>query len=194
MSRFIVALLALMAAAFMASVAWSDDLYKPGSWPALASDRVATRPGDTLTVIVLESATASNTTRKGTGKRTSLSGELVELDTPLQSGRAELETQFQGSGETARSGKMVAQISVTVDDVMPNGDLFVSGRQSIRINGEKTVIRIQGRVRPADISGSNTVLSSRLADATIDYNGSGFTSRSAQPGLVNRIFNLFGFL
>lgn len=186
--------LAIAVSLLVAAPALADDLYKPGSWPALASDRVASRPGDTLTVIVLESASASNSAAKGSGKRTRLKGDLVELETPLEGGRLDLESQFQGSGETTRSGKMVAQITVTVDDVMPNGDLFVSGRQVIRINGEKTTIRVRGRVRPADITDLNSVLSSRLADATIEYNGSGFTSRSAQPGVVNRIFNLLGLL
>lgn len=178
----------------LASAAMSEDLYRPGSWPALASDRTAARIGDSLTIVVFENATASNSSQKGSGKRTKLKGEIIEMGAPLEAGSVGIDTEFQGNGQTARSGRMVAQISVVVDDVMPNGDLRVSGRQILNINGEKTTIRVRGRVRPADISADNTVLSSRLADATIDYNGSGFISRSAQPGIVNRIFNWLGFL
>jgi flagellar L-ring protein precursor FlgH len=170
------------------------DLYRPGNFPALASDRVAARPGDALTVIVMESASATNSAARATGKSTSLNGQISQLAAPVEGGRLDFEGQFQGSGQTSRSGRMVAQISVTVDAVKPNGDLVVSGRQAILINGERTTIMVRGRVRPADITSTNTVLSSRLADAAIDYNGTGFTGRSAQPGLINRLFNFLGLL
>jgi hypothetical protein len=70
-------------------------------------------------------------------------------------------------------------VTTLVDQVFPNGDLHVSGTQTLNLNGEKTDIRIQGRVRVADISADNSVLSSRLAEAKIDYTGSGFVTRSA---------------
>ena len=89
---------------------------------------------------------------------------------------------------------MVAQISVRVDQVYPNGDLGVSGASALNISGERTNIRIRGRVRPTDISGSNTILSARLADAQIAYEGSGFVSRSARPGILQRIFGFLGIM
>jgi len=54
------------------------------------------------------------------------------------------------------------------------------------------VIGVRGRIRPYDISAENAVLSSRIADAQIDYDGKGFVSRSAKPGLLNRIFSFLG--
>jgi flagellar L-ring protein precursor FlgH len=89
---------------------------------------------------------------------------------------------------------MVAQISVRVDQVYPNGDLGISGAQALNISGERTNIRIRGRVRPTDISGNNTVPSARIAEAVIDYDGTGFVSRSARPGLVQRIFRFLGLM
>ena len=86
---------------------------------------------------------------------------------------------------------MVAQISVTIVRVLPNGDFQVSGEQQLNINGDKTNIRIKGRVRQADIS-NNAVLSTRLADAVIDYDGTGFVSRSAKAGFLTRVFNWLG--
>ena len=101
---------------------------------------------------------------------------------------------FGGNGQTSRSGRMVAQISVRVDSIYPNGDLAISGTQALNISGERTNIRIRGRVRPADIAGDNSVLSARIADAQIDYEGSGFVSRSARPGLFQRIFSFLGLM
>jgi flagellar L-ring protein precursor FlgH len=87
---------------------------------------------------------------------------------------------------------MVAQISAVVEEVLSNGDLRVSGGQELNINGDRTFIRVKGRVRAADVAASNVVLSSRLAEATIDYDGLGFVSRSAAPGLVARAFAWLG--
>jgi flagellar L-ring protein precursor FlgH len=89
---------------------------------------------------------------------------------------------------------MAAQLSATVTEVRPNGDLIVSGWQALDLSGEKTNIKVTGRIRPDDIGADNSVLSSRLADARIEYNGKGFSSRSAKPGIVARLFNFLGFL
>ena len=78
--------------------------------------------------------------------------------------------------------------------VLPNGDLEIAGAQRLNINRERTVIRVRGRVRPTDISADNMVLSSRIADASIDYDGAGFVTRSGRPGLVTRIFNFLGLM
>jgi flagellar L-ring protein precursor FlgH len=89
---------------------------------------------------------------------------------------------------------MAAQLSASVTEVMPNGDLVIAGWQALNISGERINIRVSGRVRAEDINADNAILSSRLADAKIEYDGKGFASRSAKPGIIQRIFNLFGLL
>jgi flagellar L-ring protein precursor FlgH len=83
---------------------------------------------------------------------------------------------------------------VTVEEVLPNGDLRISGEQELDIAGERSHIRLKGRVRRSDISASNAVLSSRIADARIEYNGKGFASRGAKPGIISRVFNFLGLM
>jgi len=75
-----------------------------------------------------------------------------------------------------------------------NGDLRVVGSQVLNLSGEKTVIRVRGRVRAADVSATNAVLSNRLADAEIDYDGKGYVSRSGKPGVLTRVFNWLGLM
>ena len=99
---------------------------------------------------------------------------------------------FDGSGQTQRGHKMLAQISVVVDAVLPNGDLHVTGAQALKINGERTNIRLKGRIRPADIDSENAVQSTRLADAVIDYDGTGFIDGNVRPGLLTRAFSSLG--
>ena len=171
--------------------AGAADIYAGGNWSAMASDRNAHAVGDSLMVVVYESATATNTASSGSTKNSSFGGQLG-AGTFNQSANLNLQGQSDNSGTVGRSGGMVAQISVTVDQIMPDGDLHVSGAQQMIINGDKTNIRIQGLVRPADVMAGNMVLSTRLANATIVYDGSGFVSSSAKPGLVTRIFNWLG--
>lgn len=173
--------------------ALATDLFAGGAWPALAADRQASQAGDTLTVLVYETAVATNASQNGTDRRTRLAGQVSggSLD---ERGAVSLEGDLDRRGQTSRSGKIVAQISVTVDEVLPNGDLRVSGRQILNINGERTHLRLKGRVRRADISTANTVFSTRLADVEIDYDGSGFVTRGSRPGVVDRVFGWLGLL
>ena len=176
------------------AAALADDLYRQDNWAALASDRRASAVGDILTVIVLENSTAANSAQIGTRRGSRLSGDISAGTALNESGSLGLSGQYDGTGQMSRSGRMVAQISVRVDTVYPNGDLGISGAQALNISGERTNIRIRGRVRPTDISGNNTVPSARIAEAVIDYVGTGFVSRSARPGLVQRIFRFLGLM
>lgn len=194
MIRSLGGLILLVLALAIAAPVSAKDLYSAGNFPALASDRRAAAPGDAITIVIYENASASNQATTGSKKSTRLSGSINVGSSLDESGALGLSGSSDNQGSTGRSGRMVAQMSATVEDVLPNGDLRVSGEQTLNINGERTHIRIKGRVRPSDISSSNAVLSSRLADAAIDYDGSGFVTRSARPGIVSRIFNWLGLL
>ena len=182
---------ALIAAAPCAASA--ADLFKAGSFPALAADARAGAVGDSLTVVVIESASASNSTLNGSKKGRRLSGQ-VAYGSNAEAAALALSGDSEGGGQTGRSGRMVAQIGVVVEEVLPNGDLRVSGKHVLKINGEATHIRLRGRIRPMDIAGDNSIASNRLADAEIEYDGSGFLTRSARPGIIDQLFNLLGLL
>lgn len=176
---------------FGASASHADDLYKPTAWSALSTDRVARQIGDTLTVVVFQTAEASNTAKSDSLRSTKLGGQLQggSLD---EAGSLSFGGGYSGGGQVQRSERFVTRISVTVREVLPNGDLIIVGEQRLRINGETSNIGVRGRVRPADVAGDNSVASSRIADAQIDYDGHGFVSKSARPGLINRVFRFLG--
>lgn len=167
--------------------AQAADLAKLNDWSALASDRSAGQVGDSLTVLIQESAYASNSSQVAGRKGARLNGESGAGRGDIQTARAGLEARFDGQGQAGRTDRMVAQISVVVTEVLPGGDLRVAGAQRLRVNGEDTLISVSGRVRKADISGSNSVLSTRLADAEITYDGRGFSGKSSKPGFLSRI-------
>lgn len=187
-------ILPVMVLLLAATPACAEDLFKPDNWSALATDRKASRVGDILTLLVVENNQASNSVSKGSRKRNSID---VGVDTTLdfsETASGTIGGSYEGEGRNARTDKMVARLSVTVLEVFPNGDLRVSGMQRLKINGETTLINISGRVRPDDIAADNSLLSWRLADAVIDYDGKGFASRSAKPGVLTKILSFLGLL
>lgn len=174
------------------SSAMAADLYRPGNWVSIASDRKASQVGDIVTLLVIENDSASNSVTKGSRKRNSID---IGVDTSLdfsESANATLGGSYEGQGTNARTDRMVARLSVTVAEVYPNGDMRVTGMQRLKINGETTIINLSGRVRPDDLTADNTLLSWRLADAVIDYDGKGFASRSAKPGVITKILSFLG--
>lgn len=181
----------MIVALLLAAMPPGEDIYRRGNWSAMGSDRKASVPGDLLTVVVYENAESSNSTRSDSKRNTQLGGQIAAGATD-ERGTLQFGGGHSGGGAVTRSDRLVAQITVSVTGVLPNGDLLVAGRQAMRLNGEDTTIGIEGRVRPEDVRGDNRILSSRIADARILYDGKGFVARSAKPGPIQRLFRLLG--
>ena len=175
------------------SVAEADNLYADPNWPAMTADRHAAAVGDILTVTIFQAAEATNSAQNNSRKSTDLSGS-IQGGHLSESGEIQFGGGYSGRGEVRRSERFVSQMSVSVLQVLPNGDLVVSGEQWLFINGEKSKIGVRGRVRVADIRSDNSILSTRIADAQIEYNGRGFVSRSAKPGIISRLFSFLGLI
>lgn len=185
-----IAIAALVLPGFAAPAA-ADQLYRGESWAGVASDNKARGIGDIVTIIIFETASATNRVGTRTGKDTSLGGGFngAGVDETISFG---FDSKFRGIGETERSDRLVASIAAQVIEILPNGDLLVLGKQNMLVNGEKRDIEVRGQVRAVDITPNNTVASSRLANAEINYDGKGYVTRSAKPGLINRIFSFLG--
>lgn len=168
-------LLPLLAVALAGSAvsAGAESLYREDSYRPLVSDNKAYRLGDVLTVQVVETSSAASSADTRAGRS---SGLGVDYSDTLRKSRAinlQLNNDFDGRGVTQRAGRLLAQLTVTVVGVEPNGDLRVSGQQEVEINREKQHIKLEGRVRPQDVTDGNVVLSTRLADSRISYVGDG---------------------
>ena len=104
----------------------------------------------------------------------------------LRGVNAQTQTQFTGQGTTSRNETVTAKVSARIIQVLPNSNLVVRGSQEILVNNEKQYITIQGVVRPADIATDNTVLSTYLADARIEYTGQGDLTAKQRQGWLTR--------
>jgi flagellar L-ring protein FlgH len=170
---------------------WSEDM----GFGDLFSDPKARRAGDVITIQIAESSSASNSADTSTDRGSSLSAGISELfgvnTSTLQnlSVSGEMESGFEGSGSTSRSGKLNAYITARVVEVMPNRNLKIIGSREIMVNNEKQIMTIYGVVRPRDISEDNVVKSNFVADARIAYSGAGIIDDRQRPGWVANALN-----
>ena len=171
--------------------AGAESLYKPSTFQAMTSDLRPRRPGDLVTVMVFESASASTTADTSAGRDATVG---LDLSSPHNafSGAIRAGNRTDGRGRTQREGRVLAQITVGIVAIGVNGDLFVRGEQMLEINNEKQKISVEGRIRPQDVSDANVVLSSRLADARIRYVGQGDLSDKQRPAWWQNFLSLFG--
>lgn len=169
-----------------------ENLYRADTHRSLIADRRAALPGDIVTVLVYENSTASSSADTSTNTSFGLQGSVTTMADTHHAPKAQVGDSYGGRGQIQREGRLLAQLSTTVTQVWPNGDLNISGEQTININGEKTRIRLSGKVRAVDISQANTVLSNRLADAQIDYVGDGYVTERTKPGLIPRVLAWLG--
>ncbi|MEN6626587.1 MAG: flagellar basal body L-ring protein FlgH [Candidatus Sumerlaeia bacterium] len=122
-------------------------------------------------------------TQDGGGKRGTSTWDPVNLVD------ATSERSFSGEGSTNRSDALVATVSAIVTDVMANGNLRIYGTETVTLNHEASVLTVQGIVRPSDLDVDNAVSSERVADARIEFNGSGVVSDPQHPGWMTRVFD-----
>ena len=157
---------------------------------ATSSSRVdSASNGDAVPPSRAPSASSSANT---TAARNASVGVGVQAQRHGYSGSITTANQSDGGGRTAREGQVLAQLTVSVKDIMANGDLVIAGEQMVDINNERQRITVEGRVRPQDISETNVVMSTRIANARISYAGQGDMADRQRPAWWQRFLSLFG--
>ena len=164
------------------------------------SDQKARSVGDIVTIKIAESSKATNKASTATDRSSSLSASLdaffnaekrYPADHPFFNPFAKvaggLESEFEGTGTTRRSGDLDAYITALVTQVLPNGNLVVTGSREVLINNENQIIQLSGVIRPRDINARNQVLSTFVADARISYSGTGVVNDRQKPGWLTTI-------
>lgn len=96
-------------------------------------------------------------------------------------------SSFSGAGDTQRNGELTGSIAVRVSKEMPNGDLFLEGTKVVMINNEEYHLYISGLVRRVDIGQDDTIASSRIADAQIEFTGRGDIADQQRKGWLSKL-------
>ena len=160
---------------------------------SLFSDQKASRVGDAVTIVVIESSQASNNAQTNSGRTSKLgltaTGTVGKNPLPGADISAGTDNQFTGTGETKTTGMIKTNISATIDSVLKNGNLVIKGSRKIVINGEEQVIRIKGIIRTADINADNSILSTNISEAEIVFEGTGMINDSQHPGWLTKFLH-----
>lgn len=178
-------------------------IFQAGQEISLFQDAKARRVGDIITVVLVEQTTASKKADTNTSKKQdtqldnpTLLGAPLSFNMPGGSKRdLNLGTtlsgtrDFAGAGDSSQSNKLQGNVTVTVAEVLSNGNLVVRGEKQLTINQGDEYIRFSGIVRPADIGSDNTVFSTLVADAKISYTGKGMLDDSNGSGWLASFFN-----
>lgn len=172
----------------------------------LFEDTTARRVGDVLTIRLQEKTKAAKEANTEIKKDNSndianptVLGTSLEFNTPGLAPLASNEknnpafsTQskhnFKGEGDSDQSNSLTGDITATVTQVLPNGNLVIRGEKFLTLNQGEERVALTGEIRPTDISPDNTVLSSRVANARIVYDGVGEVASASVMGWLSRFF------
>lgn len=175
-----------------------------GASPSLFEDMRARRVGDVVVITIDEQTSARGDSRTSLGRESEMSMQIdglfglvaavrrayPDLDPSTLLGLMS-ESEFTGTGRTERSGRMSGTIAVHVRRVMPNGDLYVEGHKVVLLNNEELHLYVSGVLRQEDVRQDNTVSSSRIADAQVEFTGRGDLTDQQRPGWLQRALNAY---
>jgi flagellar L-ring protein precursor FlgH len=171
-------------------------IYQAASYRPLFEDVRARNVGDTLTIQLVEKTSASRKATSNTNREADASIEVGPmnhlpfkgLSGMLFAGKSG--SKFDGKGETASDMLLEGTITVTVVQVLPNGNLVVAGEKQVGVNTNTERLRLTGVVNPTTILAGNTVASTQIADARIEVSGTGLVSEAQRMGWMQRFFQV----
>jgi flagellar L-ring protein precursor FlgH len=167
----------------------------------LFRDPRAMRVGDVVTVkiSIKDKASLDSTSERSRNSTHNLAYDLkYDVNTPIAKGKGDAtigsnvdaKTSSKGEGTITRSESIELLVAAVVTDVLPNGNLVVSGTQEVRVNFEVRVLSVAGVLRPRDIATDNTVSYDKIAEARISYGGRGRITEVQQPGWGHQVIDL----
>jgi len=175
-------------------------IYAANNGLDLYADSRAKKIGDIVLVRIVETSKANKEANTKTERESTVTGgvsSLFGLETwladknsrfspSLTELQAKLTNDFEGKGKTDRKSNVTATISARVIDLTTDGNLNIRGYQEVKVNNETQHIILSGIIRPQDVSHDNSVLSTHVADARIEYSGQGVLGDKQQPGWLAR--------
>ena len=170
----------------LATSLWSDEagqIYQD-------KGKVEFEVGDVITVIIAENSDAVQSANTSVSQGSSASaGPGLGIFSFLTNFGFNYADDDDAAGETKRSGQIKADITTLVIEKFSSGNFMISGSKTIRINGEEQLIKLAGIIRPEDVSPENTILSTRIADARIEFEGKGVVTEKQSPNIFQRVLN-----
>ncbi|MBI4983834.1 MAG: flagellar basal body L-ring protein FlgH [Rhodocyclales bacterium] len=172
-------------------------IYNVASARPLFEDRRARFIGDTITINITEKTQASKISENKAERSHTVDASVPSVvGLPFKGAQgttlsASDSNKFGGKGQNNSSNDFTSTITVTVIEVYPNGNLLVSGEKQIGLKEGEEFIRFSGVVNPNNITAANSVSSTQVADARIEYKANGFIDSAQVMGWLGRFFLSF---
>jgi flagellar L-ring protein precursor FlgH len=172
-------------------------IYQASFARPLFEDRRARFVGDTISINIVEKTQAAKKSNTGVERSQDIDVSVPTLfKVPGKSFQglnieASNDSKFSGKGESAANNTFTGTITCTVIEVLPNGNLLVSGEKLVAINQGEEFIRFSGVVNPANITAANIVTSTQVADARIEYKANGAIDSAQVMGWLAKFFLTF---
>lgn len=173
----------------------NGSIFQPAlGYAALYEGNRARRVGDPLTIRLVESTTASKAVNSKSNKGGGASitpptaGPLSFLNPNALN--ASSSSTFNGQGNAGQTSNLSTTVAVTIAEVRDNGTALVRGEKQMLLSQGDEWVRFSGIVRLADIDIDNVILSTRIADAKMEYSGKGALQRASKQGWLGRFFNV----
>ena len=169
---------------------------------SMFADRKAGAVGDILTVIVQETAASSSSQRKKSDRASSVDSSISQFLFPpaisslgtksgtLPATKLASKNDFSGGGDISNSQSLTATTAVLVTDVLPNGNLVIQGVRLVTFSGETQYVVLRGMVRPDDITSANTIFSSSIADARVEFISQGSLTDAQKKGWITKLYDI----
>ena len=172
-------------------------IYQVGAHRGLFEDRRARKMGDLLTISIEEKTSAKQSSTSSVDRNGKVAGSLSAMPFTSAGALAKLgvggqsSNSFEGKGQTDTSNLFTGTITVTVVEVLPNGNMVVAGEKQVGINQNVEVLRFGGIVNPTTILPNNSVSSTQVADARVQVRSKGDIDRAQTTGWLSRFFLSF---
>jgi flagellar L-ring protein precursor FlgH len=164
----------------------------------MIADRKAGRTGDILTIVVNESAAAQSSQSKKSSRESSLNDAVQQFlwanskvlthNGGLPGMQLGGKSSYTGGGDVSNTQSLTARAAVLVTDVLPNGNLVVEGARTVTFSGETQYVVLRGFVRVDDIARDNTVESSNIADARVEFYSEGQLTDAQKRGWFAKLY------
>ena len=173
-------------------------IFQTASYRPLYEDSKARMVGDVLTITISEKTSAGKAAASSNSKTGSTAYSaptvfgLPSSTTAKASLAASSSNKFDEKGAETASNNFTGTIAVTVIDVLPNGNLLVSGEKQLAFDKSAEYVRFSGVVNPQTVAAGNTVASTQVADARFEYRSTSKLDKAEFNSMLNRFF--FSFL
>ncbi|MFA6286571.1 MAG: flagellar basal body L-ring protein FlgH [Opitutaceae bacterium] len=184
------------------SLAFADSLWTAAGSreQGIAADLKAAQVGDIITIVIAENAVQTASQSKSSNSASNMDASVSQFLFPksvssfgtLKGSLPAIKfggtSDFKGGGDVNNSQSITARAAVLITDVLPNGNLVIAGARRISFSGETQNIVLHGIVRPADVTSDNTILSSNIAEARLEFISEGTLTDAQKRGWLSKIY------